>query len=484
MPEPKTAEHGHAEPTRWLQQAVILHLGVLIVGLSWSFGGQAPWARHALQLWDTVGAFLFIIGVLVTTQARGRSVLFDILRYLWPLLLFDALVLASAFNPSMTTVQREGSTYLMVTDPPFGWLPSSARPDLSLRELCQFNGIVLSCFNAFLVVQRRRWLRLLLAVVAGNALLLAIFGTFQKLVGAHGLWFGLVESPQPLFFATFVYHNHWGAFTLLNTAVCLGLLFRTWSRHTHRDLWHSPLAAGAVATLLLAATIPLSASRSSTLLVGFLLWCALAHALFRIIRERRAQGRSARLPVLLVVCAALLSAGAIAYLGRDVIAQRVQTTSRQLDERDPRGYVESRTRLYRDTWRMAMERPYFGWGLETYGSVFDIFDSTPYFSYDRFRPRYVEAHSDWLQSVAESGLVGTGLLVTLGCIPVWSVRRRLRSSPLVSYPLAGCGLLLLYAWVEFPFANPSVMVGFWSCLYIAARYAGLDRAARSEQTTC
>ena len=43
-----------------------------------------------------------------------------------------------------------------------------------------------------------------------------------------------------------------------------------------------------------------------------------------------------------------------------------------------------------------------------------------------------------------------------------------------AYLLAGCALLLLYAWVEFPFANPSVMIGFWTSLYVAARYATLD----------
>jgi hypothetical protein len=59
-------------------------------------------------------------------------------------------------------------------------------------------------------------------VLAGNAVLLAVFGTFQKLAGAKGLWFGLVASPQPRFFSTFVYHNHWGSFILLSTVVCPG----------------------------------------------------------------------------------------------------------------------------------------------------------------------------------------------------------------------------------------------------------------------
>jgi hypothetical protein len=492
MSDTTPRERVRSDPPRWLQHAVIIHLAVLIIGLSWWFGGQAPAARQALLLWGTAGAGLFLLALTQGLRARRGFWSPAVFIPLGPLLLFDALVIASAFNPSMTSVVREGTSYFVAADPPYAWLPSSARPSLSLRELWQFNGIVLSCFNVFLVVQRRRLLRRLLAVAAGNALLLAVFGTFQKLVGAPGLWFGLIDSPQPRFFATFIYHNHWGAFTLLNTAICLGLLFRAWQRSDHRDIWHSPLTAGAVATLLLAATIPLSESRSSTLLAAVLLLGALGHALVRIVRERRAEGRSAAVPVAGLACAVVVGLGAIVYIGRDAIVQRARVTSEQLAaarESDPTNvnradYVGTRLRLYRDTWRMAMDRPYAGWGLETYATVFGTYDTSPYsYAYgQRFRPRYTEAHSDWLQAIAETGFVGTSLLVALGCAPLWVARRRLFASPVATYLLAGCGLILLYAWVEFPLANPSVMVGFWACLYGATRYAVLDQAARNGQT--
>lgn len=480
------------EPPRWLQRATVLHLGTLGVVLAWWFGGQSPGARQALLWWGTVGGTLFLAGVLDALRSHRRGGLASVAFHLWPLLLFEILVLASVLNPSMTAVEQGGATFLLAGDPPVPWLPSSARPAASLREVWQFNGIVLSCFNAFLLVRRRRLLRQLLAVLAANALVLAILGTFQKLVGAGGLWFGLVESPQPRFFATFVYHNHWGAFTLLNTAICLGLLFRAWQRSDHRDIWHSPLTAGAVGTLLLVATIPLSGSRSSTVLAAILLLGALAHAMWRIRRERRAQGRAAAAPVAGLIGAAAVAVAAIGYIGRDVIVQRARVTNEQLAAArssapaspDRNDYAGTRLRLYRDTWRMAMERPVTGWGLETYATVFATYDTSPYsVAYgQRIRPRYTEAHSDWLQSIAETGFVGTALLVALGCAPLWTARRRLLASPLITYLLAGCGLILLYAWIEFPLANPSVMAGFWCCLYVAARYAMLDPAGRNGQT--
>ena len=44
------------------------------------------------------------------------------------------------------------------------------------------------------------------------------------------------------------------------------------------------------------------------------------------------------------------------------------------------------------------------------------------------------------------------------------------------------GLVLLYAWVEFPFANPAVMLTFCATFYCALRYAVLDVRAQAEKS--
>lgn len=461
------------------ERLVLLHLGVFVVFTSWAFGGQAPFARQVIAWWGTLGMALFLWHCLTVRRADdGR--LHPALRLLWPLWLYDALVIISCFNPAFVAITVEGQRSWMVGDP-LPWLPTSARPLLSARELWQFNGIVLSAFNLVLVVSRRSRLRSLLLVLAGNALVLAVFGTFQKLIGAPGLWFGLVESPQPRFFSTFIYHNHWGAFTLLNTVICLALLFYFHRRGGYRDLWHSPVLLGAVATLLLAASVPLSSSRSSTMLAGGLLGGALIHALVRVIRRRRAAGRSPLAPVAGIIGTAVLAVAAVGWLGRHVIAQRAALTSAQLSRLAEEGTLTSRLVLYGDTWRMAMERPWFGWGLETYGSVFPIYNSQRPVERWFSAPRYVEAHNDWFQSLAETGFVGTGLLALLFSLILASPAWRRSDSSLPRYLLAGCGLVLLYAWLEFPFANPAVMLTFCTVFCCAVRYATLDARAESDE---
>ncbi len=465
--------------TGWLEKGVLFHFGSLLVFTTWAFGGQAPWVRQGIAGWGAGGVLLFIVACL-RRKKSGSEQSWPALRYLWPLWLYDMLVIGSCFNPGFKEVVIAGEPSLVMADP-IPWLPTAARPWLAWKELWQFNVIVLSCFNLFLVLPGRRFVRGVLFLIGGNAVVLAVFGTFQKLVGAPGLWFGLVPSPNARFFSTFIYHNHWGAFVLLSTAACLALFFQVFRRGGQRDIWHSPVLLGAVVTVLLAASVPLSASRSCTVLVGLLLLGALTHFLFRLIRRQRERHASVALPVASLILAALVAAAAIAYLGRGAIAQRLQQTTAQLAPGAREVTFGSRLTLYRDTWRMAAEKPWFGWGLESYAHVFRVFNTQRAAELWLWIPFYAEAHNDWLQSLAEVGFVGTGLLALLVLVPVGAIPWRRVDSVVPRYLLAGCGLVLLYAWVEFPFANPAVMLTFWANFYCALRYARLDLQSGQEK---
>jgi len=458
---------------RSLENIITGHFILFAIFISWAFGGQAPWVRQIIALWGTVGIGLFFTAIWLLVQ-NNRPEARRAGLYLLPLLIFDALVFASSFNPNFKEMSLGDSSYLVMGDP-IAWLPSSARPALSLTELWQFNGLVLSAFNLLIAIPSRSRLRRILFVLAGNAMILAVFGTFQKLVHASGLWFGLVVSPNPKFFSTFIYHNHWGAFTILNTAICLALLFHFLRRVSQRDIWHSPVLMGAVLTLLLAISVPLSASRSCTALMAGLLGGGVLHFMIRLIQQRRERQESAMMPILAISVAVLLATGAIGYVARDVIAQRTQLTAEQIAHIAHEDTLNSRLTLYRDTWLMAKEKPWFGWGLESYAHVFRVFNSQRPTESWFGPPFYAEAHNDWFQAVAEVGFMGTSLYALLLLVPLFSIRWTKVQSVLPRYLLVGCGFILLYAWLEFPFANPAVMLTFAASFYIAIRYAELDR---------
>lgn len=462
-----------------LEWVTLVHVGLFLLGITWAFGGAADWVRPPLAWWGS-------LGVLITlTALRDREAWRDgwmrPLGWLWPLAAFNVLVLVATLNPSFREVKFDLDT-ILVRHPGNSALPSSARPALAWPALWLFDAVWLSCFNIALVLRRRKAIRGLILFAAANALVLSIFGTVQKLSHASGLFFGEVPSPQVNFFASFVYHNHWGAYIVLMLAACLGLVWHYARRRDAGEFFHSPAFSGVVAVVFLAATVPLSNSRSCTVLAALAIGGAFLHWTVRLVRQRRKYRESAVVPVLGAVAALAVAAGGVWYVARDNIATRFEKTQEQLAEMRARGSVGDRGELYRNTWRMAQDKPWFGWGMASYPHVFTLYNTQS--SVDGLPVFYHDAHSDWLQALAEHGFVGSTLLALGAVVPLLRLRRRHFTSPFSAYLLSGCGLIVLYAWVEFPFGNIAVVFTWWLCFFSAIQYARLqDRESSSTGST-
>ncbi len=457
----------------WLELLAPVHVASLLVFIAWDFGGGTDLALTVIRWWGSLAPV--ILGYVCVRRWLRREQLPSAIHWLWPLVLFNLLVIASAQNPSFTRSVIGGAAVFINRGATPGW-PSSAHPLLSLQSLWQFDAIYLTCFNLAVLVTRRRVLRGLLFVLTVNALLLAVMGTFQKLGRSPGLYFGLQPSPNEQFFATFIYHNHWGAFVLLAVSAALGLSFHFACRPNTEDR-HSPAIFGLVATLFLAAAVPLSASRSCSILVlvllsgAFLCW-------IRSLNRRGHPARRSKLAAAILAMAVFLGGlGGIYLLARPVIEARLETTRAQIADMRLRGDLGARKQLYADAWRMACEKPWFGWGLGSFALVFQSFNQQ--LSVEGWVPFYAQAHSDWLQLLAEVGVIGTLLVVALGAVPLFAVLRPGRIGALPTCLLAGCALLAVYASVEFPFANPAVLIVFWLCFFTAVRYHQLT-ITRSE----
>src|SRR5689334_8155035 len=125
-----------------LDNIVLVHFGALLVFTSWAFGGQAPWARQVIAWGGTAGMGIFMWASAAYRRPEGEKI-HPAIRLLWPLWLYDLVVVASCFNPSFREVVVGGQPSLVLGDPR-PWWPSAARPLLAARELWQFNGLVLS----------------------------------------------------------------------------------------------------------------------------------------------------------------------------------------------------------------------------------------------------------------------------------------------------------------------------------------------------
>lgn len=460
-------------PLGLLTWLALLHAGSLLVWTTWAYGGGAQWMRPHFAWWGSLGVLLTLAAL--KDAHAWREGWMRPLRWLWPLAAFNLLVLAGCLNPAFREVPFDNETVLMPQETST-WLPTSARPALALHALWLFNALWIPCFNLVLLVRQRRAIRGLLMVAVLNALALSIFGTVQKFSRATGPYFGHVETPQSYFFASFIYHNHWGAFILLMLAACLGLIWHQARRHDVRSFFNSPAFTGVVTLFFLAATVPLSGSRSSTMLAVLLFGAAFLHWAVHLVRSRRRHGMSAVLPLGGALAAVVVAAAGIWFVAADTITQRAALTRSQVRAIVDRGGLGERSALYHETWRMAQDRPAFGWGMASYPHVFTLYNrqSSP----DGLPVFYRDAHSDWLQAAAEHGLIGTALLSLCALVPLSRLRWSHLRSPLTLWLLAGCAVLLLYAVVEFPFGNVSVVFTWWLCFFGAIQYGRLhDREA-------
>lgn len=457
----------HRDRTSALEVTTAVHVALFFAATTWALGGNGLWLRPELAGWGSLGVLITLAAL-----ASGRTAGSRLFRRLWPFIFFNLLVLASLLTPGLRAIHF-GNEIMFLPREVSTFVPSAALPGVALNALWLFDAIYLSCFNLLIVVRQRRTLRALLIFTAANALALAVFGTVQKFAYAEGPFFGLIKTRQPFFFSSFLYHNHWGAFTILMTTLCLGLVWHFGTRRHGRDFFHTPAFAGLVAVFFLAATVPLSGSRSCSLLLAVLLSGFFIHWLLRTVFRKRRRHAPVGPLVTGAIAAFALGCAAIGFLARDMISLRIALTESQIAAMEAQGGIGSRMVLYRDTWTMAKARPLFGWGMASYPQVFMIYNTQAPNRTDHLPIFYSTAHNDWFQAFAEHGFVGTALIGLCALAPIAGLRLSQFARPIPICLLLGCAAIVLYCWVEFPFANIAVVLTWWICFFCAAAYARL-----------
>lgn len=465
-----------------LERTVSRHVCIYVLLVTWMFGGRIDWSYWPLTLWGLLGAL--ITAKILLDPSRRKT------RHFWlllPWLLLVGQVLVSAMNPSFEVFTfYEQKSLRPVEHIP--WLPSSARPAESIKHLALYSVIYLSMFNLLIAVRFRRTLRRIALFVFINGAVLAVFGTLQKLTGSD-IFFGLESSPNPAFFATFIYHNHWGAYAILVATLGMGIVVHRARETRHTGLAHNPAVFLVILVFFILITLPLSSSRSSSLLGASLAGVGILYLLRRVFQATRKDPTRRYSLVSLIGLLAIAGSVAIYRTAEPVIKQRFADTVQQvkgeehyaLTESQKVFYGDARFRLYEDTLTMISDRPIFGWGLGNYGFVFMRYNtqSTPI---SRWPVIYMDAHSDWLEALAEVGAVGAVLLLMILLPTIWLACRGLFRRAESGFPFLGVLAVAAYAMVEFPFANPAVFLTFLLTLFFTCRLATIEMINHQRST--
>lgn len=266
-----------------------------------------------------------------------------------------------------------------------------------------------------------RGVRTLPRLLALFAVPLALYAIYTRQYHNAGLLYGFwrsIDGGGPDQAGPFVNRNHFAGWMLMTTCLMIGWLFgqaeRIISKQTdrRRRTIIRLLSEEGGSVLLMTIAVALAAvsifwvvSRSAIMSFG------VAAALFGwLALGRRRFGHGHRLAVLATLGGVLL--GGIAWRGLDVLVRWF------LDERS----LLSRMDAWRDAWSVVRDFPLVGTGLNTYSRAMLLYqERNPGF-------HMAQAHNDYLQLLAEGGLLVAIPAAVAAFFLARAVRRTVRAA--------------------------------------------------------
>ncbi len=458
------------EASAWPSTVALAALVALAVLAPWPFGAVQPWATRLLTLVALGVALVALVG------ASFRGLVLGPVRP-WPLLCFLGLGLIqlAPLPAELHAVIAPGSAVVWHPSGPLtaavlgsGPRPISVDPDTTVRALALVGGLGLLALLAAPALSRPRSALTAAAVVVVGGALLASYGIFAR-ARFGTLLYGRIPVPTINPFGPFVSKNHFAGYVTLACLVGFGLALGLAERHRQRhgaDGGSSAAVAAVVASLSMALAVLVSLSRGGVvaLLSGI--------AALVLVRWSLRHGTGGRVVPSLVFGAIVAALLALALPGE--AHRRLQT-------------LDSTFRLdtWRDVLRMAAGSPVVGQGL---GAFHDAF---PRYKRGHGEIRVEHAENDYLETLAEGGLLGLGVGLSALIALATGAWRGLRGG---GHPLPwGLGMGALSALValavhsafDFNLRIPSnaALAAFAAALALAAAAAGLRPEPRSRATT-
>jgi O-antigen ligase len=361
---------------------------------------------------------------LIMEAARGRVRIFFAWAYI-PALGLLALAALQRLHPRIAL----GAAYR--------FFPYTVEPHATALYLVLAVGLAalgISIIHGFST--RRQLIRLVIGLI-GLGVLEFLFGLVQHLTGFTFVWDAPFHSNAP--HGTLANHNHYAL--LLNLSLCLGIgflynksavLFQG-RKFNLRHLLGMPDSAQLAWIMVWLALIGLGVIISLSRTGIFAMFACVG---VMIIAARA--GGGGRVAPVLVLSVALAILGLGFYAGIDT------ALARYAGMMHPEYFEQDRIPIWRDAWRMIRTNSWFGQGVGSFQWTFPAWET-----WEPDKPA-VYAHNDYLQIMAECGVVGLGLVIWL-LIACWrSALRNMKSgdSLVRSIGLATLGALAATAIQE------------------------------------
>ncbi|MGH9839648.1 MAG: O-antigen ligase family protein [Blastocatellia bacterium] len=323
--------------------------------------------------------------------------------------------------------------------------------------------------------------------IIGFGMLLAVFGLVQHF-SWNGKYYWLIEpsSTPSAPFGPFVNHNHFAGYMEMIAPIPVALILVRAARGELAMLFGFSAVLMAIAT-----AISLSRGGMISIFCGLMLVIALGlrPRMGRHQTSERTAGRL-KLPMALSRYAAaaliILTIGfGILWMGADPVIRRIERGELSLEEKSEvhgrETFFRSRGWIWRDTWLMIQDNWATGIGLGAFDTVYPMYskrDGSIVVSH---------AHNDYLQALADGGIIGALLVVWFLVVLVRDTMRALRHrDPMTAGMALGCagGLfaLAVHSLFDFNLQLPSNALLFLVLTSVVSRVGATVAESRVNQT--
>lgn len=407
--------------------------------LGWLFGGTRSAVIEAAVPW----MLLFMAQVLlVFPQKHTGETTYEARERVWSALKHDPLVW-TAFGLMVLLAIPFANVGLCVgcdraliaeghsPEPPFGWLPFCVNISQHYNVFLWF-AVALSAMIMTKHALVRKGKRMLLHMLVWNGFALALLGFIQVASDAVGpLWMEMPNvSKAGTFFSTFGYPNMAGDYftTLFGLAVALWRdtnlemdrdsserMLSPHEKNRHRMFWKRHLALIPAGLFYFAAVSTLS--RAAIILVTLMLVVCFVHSLLSITHRMHRKDRVRRSMIAMIVVG-LVAFFAIISVPDDV-QREIDTLNTQEVLTRVTGKGQYHVRVATEIWKDHKLFGCGGWGYKH----FCIPKMTPEEIKNIQAVGGINVHNDYLQFLAEHGLVGFGAMVAMVVMLIMPIGR-------------------------------------------------------------
>ncbi len=318
-------------------------------------------------------------------------------------------------------------------------------------------------------------LRRIVVMIIAFGSVMAFFGILQQLASTDGIY-GLRPSSQAMPFASFVNRHHFAAFMEMTVGLTLGLLFGKKAVKSDKRFFLL------IAVVVMGIAIVLTSSRGGMLgLLAVIVFVVTINLRQKADDEPAAdteintkwRGKIISIGGALLLILVLL--GSVLLLGGD------ESLMRGIGMASADDVSNGRFHFWQIGWRVFLDHPILGAGFDAFGTVFPNYDSRN----GMFRVE--QAHNDYLQTLADSGILG------FACVAAFIFLLFKKSRAVVGKnsdrfgraattgALAGCFGILIHSFFDFPLRTSSNMFFFLTLVVIATNLLAPRKVSRQRR---